>query len=88
MVWPSQIIHQGATRSNPLRYTGPNLGRRRTSSGYNFAISEASPWDHATAAIGRPVAHIVALRRISRSVAIMLQTGPDAMPQPAIVNDL
>jgi len=44
--------------------------------------------DHATAAIGRLVAHIVALRRMSRSVAIMLQTGPDAMPQPAIVNDL
>jgi hypothetical protein len=53
-----------------------------------FAISETLPLDHATAAIGRPVAHIVALRRISRSVAIMLQTGPDAMPQPAIVNDL
>ena len=88
MAWPAQIIHQGATRSNPLRYTGPNLGRRRTSSGYNFAISEASPWDHATAAIGRLVAHIVALRRMSRSVAIMPQTGPDAMPQPAIVNDL
>jgi len=41
--------------------------------------------DHATAAIGRLVAHIVALRRMSRSVAIMLQTEPDAMP---IVNDL
>ncbi|HYS89210.1 MAG TPA: hypothetical protein VEN78_30005 [Bradyrhizobium sp.] len=44
--------------------------------------------DHATAATGRLVAHIVALRRISRSVAIKLQTGPDAMPQPAIVSDL
>jgi len=33
----------------------------------------------------RLVAHIVALRRMSRSVAIMLQTEPDAMP---IVNDL
>jgi hypothetical protein len=45
MVWPSRIIHQGATRSNPLRYTVPNLGRRRRSSGYNLAISKASPLD-------------------------------------------
>jgi hypothetical protein len=44
--------------------------------------------DHAAAAIGRLVAHIVASRRMPRSVAIVLQTGPDAMPQPAIVNDL
>jgi hypothetical protein len=51
---------------------------------YNFALSETSPWDQATAVIGRLVAHIVARRRMSRSVAIMLQTGPPR----AIVNDL
>jgi alkylation response protein AidB-like acyl-CoA dehydrogenase len=47
-----------------------------------------SPSDHATAAIGRLVAHIVALRRMSRSVAGMLQTGSDPMLQAAIVKDL
>jgi hypothetical protein len=39
-------------------------------------------------AIGRLVAHIVALRRMSRSVAGMLQTGSDPMLQAAIVKDL
>jgi alkylation response protein AidB-like acyl-CoA dehydrogenase len=48
----------------------------------------ASPSDHATAAIGRLVAHIVALRRMSRSVAGMLQAGDDPMLQAAIVKDL
>ncbi len=48
----------------------------------------ASPSDHATAAIGRLVAHIVALRRMSRSVAGMLQAGADPMLQAAIVKDL
>jgi hypothetical protein len=49
-----------------------------------FALSETSPLDQATAVIGRLVAHIVARRRMSPSVAIMLQTGPPR----AIVNDL
>jgi alkylation response protein AidB-like acyl-CoA dehydrogenase len=47
-----------------------------------------SPSDHATATIGRLAAHIVALRRISRSVAGMLQAGSDPMLQAAIVKDL
>jgi alkylation response protein AidB-like acyl-CoA dehydrogenase len=47
-----------------------------------------SPSDHATATIGRLAAHIVALRRMSRSVAGMLQAGSDPMLQAAIVKDL
>ena len=47
-----------------------------------------SPSGHATAAVGRLVAHMVALRRMSRSVAGMLQTGSDPMLQAAIVKDL
>jgi alkylation response protein AidB-like acyl-CoA dehydrogenase len=44
--------------------------------------------DQATAAVGRLVANIVVLRRMSRSVAGMLQSGPDPMLQAAIVKDL
>jgi alkylation response protein AidB-like acyl-CoA dehydrogenase len=51
------------------------------------ALGDA-PSGHATAAIGRLVAHIVALRRMSRSVAGMLQAGSDPMLQAAIVKDL
>jgi alkylation response protein AidB-like acyl-CoA dehydrogenase len=49
---------------------------------------ESSSSEHATAAIGRLVSHIVTLRRMSRSVAGMLQSGADPMLQAAIVKDL
>lgn len=46
------------------------------------------PSDAAKAAIGRLVAHIVVLRRMSRSVAGMLQAGEDPALQAALVKDL
>jgi len=49
---------------------------------------ESSSSEHATAAIGRLISHIVTLRRMSRSVAGMLQSGADPMLQAAIVKDL
>jgi alkylation response protein AidB-like acyl-CoA dehydrogenase len=48
----------------------------------------ASPSEHAKAVIGRLVAHIVTLRRMSRSVSGMLQAGSDPSLQAAIVKDL
>jgi alkylation response protein AidB-like acyl-CoA dehydrogenase len=47
-----------------------------------------SPSDHAKAVVGRLVAHIVTLRRMSRSVAGMLQAKSDPTLQAAIVKDL
>ena len=46
------------------------------------------PSDRAAAAIGRLVAHILVLRRLSRSVAGMLQAGQDPALQAALVKDL
>ncbi len=44
--------------------------------------------DGAAAAIGRLTSHILALRRLSRSVAGMLQAGQDPALQAALVKDL
>ncbi len=44
--------------------------------------------DRAAAAIGRLTSHILALRRLSRSVAGMLQAGEDPALQAALVKDL
>ncbi len=44
--------------------------------------------DQAAAAIGRLTSHILALRRLSRSVAGMLQAGEDPALQAALVKDL
>jgi alkylation response protein AidB-like acyl-CoA dehydrogenase len=44
--------------------------------------------DRAAIAIGRITSHILALRRLSRSVAGMLQTGEDPALQAALVKDL
>lgn len=49
---------------------------------------ESSSSEYATAALGRLTAHIVTLRRMSRSVAAMLQAGADPMLQAVIVKDL
>ena len=46
------------------------------------------PSDAATAAIGRLAAHIMTLRRLSRSVAGMLQAGENPALQAALVKDL
>ena len=46
------------------------------------------PSERAAIAIGRLVAHIVALRRLSRSVAGMLQAGENPALQAALVKDL
>jgi hypothetical protein len=46
------------------------------------------PSERAAIAIGRLVAHIVALRRLSRSVAGMLQAGDNPALQAALVKDL
>ena len=51
------------------------------------ALGPAAP-DAAAAAIGRLTAHILALRRLSRSVAGMLQAGEDPALQAALVKDL
>lgn len=48
----------------------------------------SSPSNHAKTAVGRLVAHIVTLRRMSRSVAGMLQARSDPTLQAAIVKDL
>ncbi|GGC91778.1 acyl-CoA dehydrogenase family protein [Chelatococcus reniformis] len=47
-----------------------------------------NPSPQATIAIGRLVAHFVTLRRLSRSVAGMLQAGADPAVQAAVVKDL
>ena len=48
----------------------------------------SDPSDRAGAAIGRLTAHILVLRRLSRSVAGMLQAGQDPALQAALVKDL
>ena len=50
-------------------------------------LGPAAP-DRAAAAIGRLTSHILALRRLSRSVAGMLQAGEDPALQAALVKDL
>jgi alkylation response protein AidB-like acyl-CoA dehydrogenase len=49
---------------------------------------EKEPSPAAAAALGRIVAHIAVLRRMSRSVASMLQRGEDPSLQASIVKDL
>ncbi len=51
------------------------------------ALGPAAP-DGAAAAIGRLTTHILTLRRLSRSVAAMLQAGQDPALQAALVKDL
>ena len=46
------------------------------------------PSEHAAIAVGRLSAHILALRRLSRSVAGMLQAGENSALQAALVKDL
>jgi len=46
------------------------------------------PSERAAIALGRIMAHIVTLRRLSRSVAGMLQAGADPALQAAVVKDL
>ncbi len=48
----------------------------------------SDPSERARIALGRIVAHIVTLRRLSRSVAGMLQTGANPAQQAALVKDL
>ncbi len=47
-----------------------------------------NPSDEATAAVGRLVSHFASLRRLSRSVAGMLQAGESPALQAALVKDL
>jgi len=47
-----------------------------------------SPSERGTIALGRLTAHLVTLRRLSRSVAGMLQAGADPAQQAALVKDL
>ncbi len=51
------------------------------------ALGPAAP-ERAAVAIGRLTSHILALRRLSRSVAGMLQAGEDPALQAALVKDL
>ncbi len=51
------------------------------------ALGHAAP-DRAAVAIGRLTSHILVLRRLSRSVAGMLQAGEDPALQAALVKDL
>ena len=51
------------------------------------ALGPAAP-DRAAIAIGRLTSHTLALRRLSRSVAAMLQAGEDPALQAALVKDL
>jgi len=51
------------------------------------ALGPAAP-ERAAVAIGRLTSHIMALRRLSRSVAGMLQAGEDPALQAALVKDL
>jgi alkylation response protein AidB-like acyl-CoA dehydrogenase len=48
----------------------------------------SDPSERARIALGRIVAHILTLRRLSRSVAGMLQTGANPAQQAALVKDL
>lgn len=51
------------------------------------ALGPAAP-ERAVVAVGRLTSHILALRRLSRSVAAMLQAGEDPALQAALVKDL
>ena len=46
------------------------------------------PGDRAVVALGRLAAHLVTLRRLSRSIATMMQEGQDTALQAAMVKDL
>ncbi len=52
------------------------------------AVLGESPDDRATIALGRFAAHLATLRRLSRSIAGMLQAGRDTALQAAMVKDL
>lgn len=51
-------------------------------------LADLPPSERAAVAIGRLVAHIITLRRLSRSVAGLLQSGADMAMQAALVKDL
>lgn len=51
-------------------------------------VAGAEPSDTAAQSIGREVAHIMTLRRMSASVAGMLQAGETPMTEAAVVKDL
>jgi len=51
-------------------------------------LGELPPSERAAVAIGRLAAHIITLRRLSRSVAGLLQSGADMAMQAALVKDL
>lgn len=53
-----------------------------------LGVQAGAPSDRAAEALGRLGAHIVALRRLSRSVAGMLEDGADPALQAAVVKDL
>ena len=50
-------------------------------------VSGETPSERAALSIGRLAAHIVTLRRMSRSVAAVLQAGQDPSLQAALVKD-
>ena len=51
-------------------------------------LRELPPSERGAIAVGRLVAHIITLRRLSRSVAGLLQSGEDMAMQAALVKDL
>jgi hypothetical protein len=51
-------------------------------------LTQGSESDAARAAIGRLTAHLIVLRRLSRSVAAMLEAGENPSLHAAIVKDL
>jgi hypothetical protein len=51
-------------------------------------VVRAEPTSGGTEAVGRFVAHLVTLRRLSRSVATRLQAGADPTLEAALVKDL
>jgi alkylation response protein AidB-like acyl-CoA dehydrogenase len=77
---PERFLSSFAVAVELLRALGRALGR--------IAALGRDPSERAAIAIGRLSAHVMALRRLSRSVAGMLQNGENPALQAALVKDL
>lgn len=81
--WTQVINELAFERSGPERF----LSSFTLIDEFNRVVS-AAPTAGGTEAVGRFVAHLVTLRRLSRSVAAKLQAGADPSLEAALVKDL
>ncbi|QRG08674.1 hypothetical protein EZH22_10540 [Xanthobacter dioxanivorans] len=81
--WNQVVSELAFERSGPERFLSSFVLMREL-----VRVLGPSPSEHAAAALGRLMAHLVVLRRLSRSVAGMLQEGRNPVLQAALVKDL